>query len=231
MHQWVRDAWNAKGIPPFPFSQEMAGTPNPQMDGNGWKWMEMDGNGWKWMEMDGNGWKCMEDHRNRGINFLGLPQYIRAQSLRMGRSDTRSPGIGTRYVSASCCGFNEAPWHHSDWGTKGLNIQKQIQQIQVKCSNATSTYNICRYSRILSQTLVRGLNPPPVEATRAVFAFDLRVQRGESIRSEECLGQKVCEFWVFGTGRTDPVFVEFSSCQRLVACGGHCPSWVLKLAR
>ena len=24
--------------------------------------------------------------------------------LRMGRSDTRSPGIGTRYVSASCCG-------------------------------------------------------------------------------------------------------------------------------
>ena len=36
----------------------------PDMDGNGWTWLETARNDWKWLEMAGNGLKWLEMQEN-----------------------------------------------------------------------------------------------------------------------------------------------------------------------
>ena len=78
----------------------------------------------------------MKHHPNSGVT---TSLCLTTSSLRMGRSDTRSPGIGTRYVSAS--------WEHLGLLTCNKPKSSQVTCSKLfKCKQPTSSYKF--YKRL-----------------------------------------------------------------------------------
>lgn len=121
--------------------------------------------------------------------------------LRMGRSDTRSPGIGTRYVSASCCaGFFSTRWHHSDClGMKDFSHATNSSQM-LKCKQPASAkkmaYNGLQY--FVYSAVDRSLKWIESSTGRGHFGgFCIRpgrIQRGFPTISE-CVTRKSMKIW------------------------------------